>query len=277
MPTTDPFALAQQAAQRLATITRVDRHDVALVLGSGWAPAANQLGDTVMELHLSDLPGFPDAAVAGHSSAVRSIQVGDRRMLAFLGRVHAYEGHPIATVVHGVRMAVMAGCEVVVLTNAAGGLRDDMHVGQPVLISDHLNLTGRSPMTGAAPPEPYLSRFVDLTDLYSARLRRLAQSVEPGLTEGVYAALPGPHYETPSEIRMLRGLGADLVGMSTALEAIAAKHLGAQILAMSLVTNLAAGITGEKLDHTEVLAAGASAAQQMGNLLAEVARRLGQP
>ena len=277
MPTTDPFALAQQAAQRLATITRVDRHDVALVLGSGWAPAADRLGDTVMELHLSDLPGFPDAAVAGHSSAVRSIQVGDRRMLAFLGRVHAYEGHPIATVVHGVRMAVMAGCEVVVLTNAAGGLRDDMHVGQPVLISDHLNLTGRSPMTGAAPPEPYLSRFVDLTDLYSARLRRLAQSVEPGLTEGVYAALPGPHYETPSEIRMLRGLGADLVGMSTALEAIAAKHLGAQILAMSLVTNLAAGITGEKLDHTEVLAAGASAAQQMGNLLAEVARRLGQP
>jgi purine-nucleoside phosphorylase len=171
---------------------------------------------------------------------------------------------------------VLAGCGVVVLTNAAGALRDGMYVGQPVLISDHLNLTGRSPLTGAAPPDPLPSRFVDLTDLYSARLRRLAHSIAPGLSDGVYAALPGPHYETPSEIRMLRGLGADLVGMSTALEAIAARHLGAEILAMSLVTNLAAGITGEKLDHAEVLAAGAAAAQQMGTLLAEVVRRLGR-
>jgi len=112
-----------------------------------------------------------------------------------------------------------------------------------------------SPLTGAPPPEPFPSRFVDLTDLYSARLRRLAHSVDPSLTEGVYAALPGPHYETPAEIRMLRKLGADLVGMSTAMEAIAARHLGADVLAMSLVTNLAAGITGQKLDHAEVLAA----------------------
>jgi purine-nucleoside phosphorylase len=277
MATTDPFSLAVQAANRLAEITGVDTHDVALVLGSGWAPAADELGETVVELAMSDLPGFPDTTVAGQSSAVRSIAVGDRRMLAFLGRVHAYEGHPIATVVHGVRTAVIAGCQVVVLTNAAGGLHDGMYVGQPVLISDHLNLTGRSPLTGAAPPETFPSRFVDLTDLYSARLRRLAHSVEPALTEGVYAALPGPHYETPSEIRMLRGLGADLVGMSTALEAIAGRHLGAEILAMSLVTNLAAGITGQKLDHAEVLAAGAAAAQQMGSLLAEVVRRLGRP
>lgn len=277
MATTDPFTLAQQAAKRLADITGVERHDVALVLGSGWAPAADQLGETVVALQLPDLPGFPDAAVAGHSSEIRSIQVGDRRMLAFLGRVHAYEGHPVATVVHGVRTAVIAGCQVVVLTNAAGGLRDGMYVGQPVLISDHLNLTGRSPMTGAAPPAPYGPRFVDLTDLYSARLRRLAHSVEPALTHGVYAALPGPHYETPSEIRMLRGLGADLVGMSTAMEAIAARHLGAEILGVSLVTNLAAGITGEKLAHEEVLAAGAVAAQQMGTLLAEVVRRLSRP
>lgn len=277
MVTTDPFVLAQEAAVRLAEITGVARHDVALVLGSGWAPAADQLGAAVVELALSDLPGFPDAAVAGHSSAIRSIQVGDRRVLAFLGRVHAYEGHPVATVVHGVRTAAIAGCKVVVLTNAAGGLRDGMYVGQPVLISDHLNLTGRSPLTGAAPPEPFPSRFVDLTDLYSARLRRLAHSVEPALHEGVYAALPGPHYETPSEIRMLRTLGADLVGMSTAMEAIAARHLGAEILAMSLVTNLAAGITDHKLDHADVLAVAAAAAQQMGTLLAEVVRRLGRP
>jgi len=277
MPTTKPFALAQEAAGRLATITGVDIHDVALVLGSGWAPAADQLGETVVELALSDLPGFPDAAVAGHSSAIRSIQVGDQRMLAFLGRVHGYEGHPIPTVVHGVRTAVIAGAKVVVLTNAAGGLRDGMQVGQPVLINDHLNLTGRSPMTGGEPPQPFGPRFVDLTDLYSARLRRLAHSVDPTLTQGVYAALPGPHYETPGEIRMLRTLGADLVGMSTAMEAIAARHLGAEVLGMSLVTNLAAGITGEKLDHTEVLAAGAAAAQRMGTLLAEVVRRLGRP
>lgn len=276
MATTEPFALAQAAAGRLAEITGVDRHDVCLVLGSGWAPAADQLGETVVELQLCDLPGFPDAAVAGHSSAVRSIQVGDQRMLVFLGRVHGYEGHPVSTVVHGVRTAVIAGCKVVVLTNAAGGLRDGMHVGQPVLISDHLNLTGRSPMTGGEPPEPFGPRFVDLTDLYSARLRRLAHSVEPSLTHGVYAALPGPHYETSSEIRMLRTLGADLVGMSTAMEAIAARHLGAEILGMSLVTNLAAGITGAKLDHAEVLAAGAAAAQQMGALLAEVVLRLGR-
>jgi purine-nucleoside phosphorylase len=275
LATTDPFALAQDAAQTLAKITGVDQHDVALVLGSGWAPAAEQLGETVTELALRDLPGFPDAAVAGHSSAVRSIQVGDQRMLAFLGRVHGYEGHPVSTVVHGVRTAVLAGCRVVVLTNAAGALRDGMYVGQPVLIRDHLNLTGRSPLAGQAPPEPFPPRFVDLTDLYSARLRRLAHSVEPGLAEGVYAALPGPHYETPSEIRMLRTLGADLVGMSTAMEAIAARHLGAEILAMSLVTNLAAGITGEKLDHEEVLAAGAAAAQRMGVLLAEVVKKLG--
>lgn len=275
--TTDPFALAQEASGRLAAITGASRHDVALVLGSGWAPAADELGETVVELQLADLPGFPDAAVVGHSSAIRSIQVGDRRMLAFLGRVHGYEGHPVSTVVHAVRTAVISGCGVVVLTNAAGGLREGMYAGQPVLISDHINLTGRSPLTGAAPPEPFPSRFVDLTDLYSARLRRLAKSVEPGLHDGVYAALPGPHYETPGEVRMLRALGADLVGMSTAMEAIAARHLGAEILGVSLVTNLAAGMTGEKLDHAEVLEAGAAAAQQMGSLLAEVVRRLGHP
>ncbi|MEO6713726.1 MAG: purine-nucleoside phosphorylase [Mycobacteriales bacterium] len=277
MTATDPFELAQQAAQRLAEITGVPRHDVALVLGSGWAPAADELGDASVELQLSDLPGFPDAAVAGHSNAIRSIQVGDRRMLAFLGRVHGYEGHPVSTVVHAVRTAAIAGCDVVVLTNAAGGLRDGMYAGQPVLISDHINLTGRSPLTGPPPPAPFASRFVDLTDLYSARLRRLAKSVEPALTDGVYAAIAGPHYETPSEVRMLRGLGADLVGMSTALEAIAARHLGAEVLAMSLVTNLAAGMTSEKLNHEEVLQAGTAAAQQMGTLLAEVVRKLGRP
>jgi purine-nucleoside phosphorylase len=265
------YELAAEAAARLAAITGCERHDVALVLGSGWRPAADELGEVVAELHMTDLPGFPAAAVEGHSNAIRSIDAGGRRILAFLGRVHAYEGHDLSTVVHGVRTAALAGCRVVVLTNAAGGLRDDMYVGAPVLISDHLNLTGRSPMTGPS-PEPHGSRFVDLTDLYSERLRGLARAVQPDLLEGVYAALPGPHYETPAEIRMLRLLGADLVGMSTALEAIAARHLGAEVLGMSLVTNLAAGITGQKLDHAEVLDAGAAAAKRMGRLLAEVVR-----
>jgi len=192
------------------------------------------------------------------------------RLLVFLGRTHLYEGHPPATVVHGVRTAIAAGCRVVVLTNAAGGIRAGYRVGQPVLIRDHLNLTGRSPLTGPPPPPGYPPRFTDLTDAYSPRLRALARDTDPSLAEGVYAALPGPHYETPAEIAMLRTLGADLVGMSTVLEAIAARHLGAEVLAISLVTNLAAGLTDHGLDHGEVVAAGAAAASRMGALLASI-------
>ena len=156
------------------------------------------------------------------------------------------------------------------LTNAAGGIQDELRVGQPVLIRDHLNLTGRSPLTGPPPPAGYPGRFTDLTDLYAPRLRALARDADPGLAEGVYAALPGPHYETPAEISMLARLGADLVGMSTALEAIAARHLGAEVLAISLVSNLAAGLSGHGLDHAEVVAAGRAAAGRMGRLLASV-------
>jgi purine-nucleoside phosphorylase len=164
--------------------------------------------------------------------------------------------------VHPVRTACAAGAKVVVLTNAAGGLRPEYRVGQPVLISDHLNLTARSPLIGA--------QFVDLVDAYSPRLRALAHSVEESLAEGVYAALPGPHYETPAEIRMLRTLGADLVGMSTVHETIAARAAGAEVLGVSLVTNLAAGMTGEPLRHDEVLAAGRESARDLGDLLARI-------
>jgi purine-nucleoside phosphorylase len=167
-----------------------------------------------------------------------------------------------------VRTAVLAGCRAVVLTNAAGGIRPGLSVGQPVLISDHLNLTGKSPLTGPAPPSG--QRFVDLTDLYSPRLRALARDADPSLAEGVYAMLPGPHYETPAEITMLGRLGADLVGMSTALEAIAARHLGAEVLAISLVTNLAAGLAGHGLSHAEVVEAGQASASRMGALLAAI-------
>jgi purine-nucleoside phosphorylase len=223
---------------------------------------------------LADLGGFPPPTVPGHAAAVRSIDAGGLRVLVFLGRTHLYEGHPVATVVHGVRTAVAAGCKVIVLTNAAGGIREGLAVGEPVLVSDHLNLTGRSPLTGAPPPPGYASRFTDLTDLYSERLRVLARSAEAGLAEGVYAALPGPHFETPAEIRVLRTLGADLVGMSTVLEAIAARHLGAEVMAISLVSNLAAGMTGEPLDHLEVVAAGKAAAARIGGLLSGILPRV---
>ena len=267
----DPYQAARASAARLAELTRVPRHDVAVVLGSGWAPAADALGFADAEVPLSDLGGFPPPTVGGHSPVVRSVRAGPGRALVFLGRVHLYEGHDPATVVHGVRTAVAAGCQVVVLTNAAGGIKEGYQVGQPVLIRDHLNLTGRSPLGGPPPPDGYPARFTDLTDLYSARLRTLADEADEsgeGLAQGVYAALPGPHYETPAEIRMLRTLGADLVGMSTVLEAIAARHLGAEVLAISLVSNLAAGLAPHGLDHLEVVAAGKAAAGRMGSLLA---------
>ena len=164
------------------------------------------------------------------------------------------------------KSAIAAGCRIVVLTNGCGGIRADFTPGQPVLINDHINLTATSPLRGAT--------FVDLTDLYSERLRITARAVEPALAEGVYVQLPGPHYETPAEIRMLRTMGADLVGMSTALEAIAAREGGAEVLGISLVTNLAAGISGQPLDHAEVLATGRDSAARMGTLLRQLVELL---
>jgi purine-nucleoside phosphorylase len=268
--TGDAFALAGASAARLARLTGAGSHEVAVVLGSGWAPAADALGPPLADVPVTELGGFPPPTVPGHAGTVRSVAIGGRRVLVFLGRAHLYEGHSPAAVVHGVRTAAAAGCQVVVLTNAAGGIRADYRAGQPVLISDHLNLTGRSPLAGPPPPAGYPSRFTDLTGAYSARLRGLARAADPGLAEGVYAALPGPHYETPAEIAMLRGLGADLVGMSTVLEAIAARHLGLEVLGISLVSNLAAGLAPGGLDHAEVVAAGAAAASDMGALLARL-------
>jgi purine-nucleoside phosphorylase len=267
----DPFAAAAASAAALADRTGQPRHDIAVVLGSGWAPAAAALGAPVAEVPLTELGGFPEPAVAGHVAAVRSVRIGTAHVLVFLGRVHLYEGHSPAAVVHGVRTAIAAGCTTVVLTNAAGGIRAGLRPGQPVLISDQLNLTGSSPLaglpTGAAPGQPL---FADMTSVYSRRLRAAARAKHPELAEGVYAALLGPQYETPAEIRMLAAAGADLVGMSTALEAIAARHLGAEVLGLSLVTNVAAGLSEQKLDHQDVLAAGRDAAAALGVLLASI-------
>lgn len=263
---TDPHTSGQAAATAIADRTGVDEHDVAVVLGSGWAPAVAELGDPVGVVDMADLPGFTPPTAAGHGGQVLSVRIGNHRVLVLVGRIHAYEGHDLAHVVHPVRTAVATGVRTVVLTNAAGGLRPEYTVGQPVLISDHLNLTARSPLVGP--------QFVDLVDAYSPRLRAVAREFDPSLAEGVYAGLPGPHYETPAEIRMLRTLGADLVGMSTVHETIAARAAGAEVLAVSLVTNLAAGMTGEPLSHAEVLQAGRESATRMGALLASVIARL---
>jgi purine-nucleoside phosphorylase len=242
-------------------------HAIAVVLGSGWAAAADVIGAPDAVVKMADLPGFATPRALGHGGEIRSVTVAGTKVLVLLGRSHAYEGHDLSTVVHPVRTACAAGARTIVLTNAAGGLREGMAVGQPVLINDHLNLTARSPLVGA--------HFVDLVDAYSPRLRALAQQIDPSLEEGVYAGLPGPHFETPAEIRMLRTLGADLVGMSTVHETIAARAEGAEVLGISLVTNLAAGMTGEHLSHQEVLEAGRASAQRMGELLRELVARIG--
>ncbi|MBG0827944.1 purine-nucleoside phosphorylase [Planomonospora sp. ID67723] len=264
----DPYALATDAATALRSATGVDSFDVALVMGSGWVPAADAIGETVAEIPVTDLPGFTPAAVAGHAGRIRAVRTATgANALIFLGRTHLYEGRGVEPVVHGVRTAIKAGVRTVVLTNAAGGLRPEtQRVGEAILISDHINLTGSNPLSGAT--------FIDLTEVYSRRLRTLVREVEPGMAEGVYIAFRGPTYETPAEIQMCRTLGGDMVGMSTVLEAIAAREGGAEVLGISLVTNPGAGLVGEPLNHQEVLEVGRATATRMGDLLAKVVGKL---
>ena len=266
----DPLKAAEQAASEIAKRTGVLSHDIALVMGSGWVDAVSVLGSPDFECDADEITGFLPPAVEGHSGKIRSysIKSGDKILhaLVFLGRTHLYEGKGIEPVVHGVRTAVKAGCKVVILTNACGGINTTYSVGQPVLIRDHISLTATSPLIGA--------HFVDLTDLYSKRIRAIVKAADNSLVEGVYVHWRGPTYETPAEILMMRTMGADLVGMSTVPEAIAAHALGAEVLGISLVTNAAAGVTGEKLNHEEVIAAGKAAATRMGTLLKEVIPKL---
>jgi purine-nucleoside phosphorylase len=262
-PGNDPFGIAEQAAAQIAELTGVDRHDVGLTLGSGWGTAADLIGETTAVIPAADVVGFSSPALAGHSGTLRSILLpGGTRALVIGARTHFYEGHGIRRVVHSVRTAAATGAKVMVLTNGAGGIRESWKPGTPVLISDHINLTGASPLEGAT--------FVDLTDLYSARLRALARSIAPDLDEGVYCQFPGPHYETPAEVRMAKIIGGDIVGMSTALEAIAAREAGMEVLGMSLITNLAAGIQATPLSHAEVIEAGRTAEPVITALLARI-------
>jgi purine-nucleoside phosphorylase len=253
---------AHQAADSLRRATGIDSFDIGVVLGRGWVPAVDRIGTTVAELSVTDLPYFSPPAVEGHAGKVRAVDADGTRVLVFLGRTHLYEERGVDAVTHGVRTAAAAGCGTLVLTNGCGGLDPSWTPGTPVLIRDHINLTGASPLHGA--------HFVDLTNVYSPRLRELCRSIEPDLAEGVYAQFHGPMYETPAEIDMVRAIGGTLVGMSTALEAIVARSLGMEILGLSLVTNLAAGMTGQPLNHEEVLEAGRAAATRMGDLLHRV-------
>jgi len=267
---TDPIGTAEIAAAEIAERTGVPKHQIALVMGSGWVDAVHAFGRPITELLSEEIPGFLPPSVPGQSGKIRSYELagksGPIRALVFLGRTHLYEGKGIEPVVHGVRTAVKAGCKIVILTNASGGINKNYRVGQPVLIRDHIALTATSPLIGAD--------FVDLTDLYSKRIRAIVKNEDDSLEEGVYVHWRGPAYETPAEIIMMRTMGADLVGMSTVPEAIAAHALGAEVLGISLVTNPAAGVTGEKLHHEEVIAAGKAAAGRMGALLSSVIPKL---
>ncbi|MGB3185951.1 MAG: purine-nucleoside phosphorylase [Ornithinimicrobium sp.] len=267
-PNADPFHIARSAARVIAERTAVPQHDIALVLGSGWGGAADLIGERTASIDNADVPGFSAAAVAGHHGTISSILIegSGRRALVFGTRTHFYEGRGVRAVVHGVRTAAAAGCRTMVLTNGCGGLQPQWAPGTPVLIRDHLNLTAASPIEGA--------NFVDLTDLYTPRLRELACEVDPALHEGVYAQFRGPHYETPAEVMMAKTMGADLVGMSTTLEAIAARQAGMDVLGISLVTNAAAGISEVPLSHQEVIEAGQAAAGRCSSLLADIVRRI---
>jgi purine-nucleoside phosphorylase len=265
--TADPFAVAAEAAAQIAEKTGVDRHDIALTLGSGWGHAADLIGETTATIPATEIIGFSRPALVGHVGTLRSIALpGGKHALVIGARTHYYEGHGVRRVVHSVRTAAATGAQTMVLTNGAGGIKSSWTPGTPVLISDHINLTGASPLEGAT--------FIDLTDLYSSRLRGIARSVDPSLDEGVYCQFRGPQYETPAEVQMAKIIGGHIVGMSTALEAIAARQAGMEVLGMSLITNLAAGIQSTPLSHEEVLAAGRNAEPVISALLARIVEAL---
>lgn len=266
-PTQNPAEIAKQAAFEIAVATGIGHHDIALTLGSGWGKVVDLVGKTTEEIPAEEITGFSASGIAGHLGTIRSVLLtNSKRALVIGARTHVYEGHGVRRVVHSVRTAAAAGASSMILTNGVGGIRSAWKPGTPVLVKDHLNLTGVTPIEGA--------NFLDMTEVYSARLREIAHSVDPSLGEGVLAQVPGPQYETPAEVQMLRGLGADMVGMSIALEAIAARQAGMDVLGISLITNQAAGISGHPLSHAEVLETGKAAEHKVSALLAQIMERI---
>jgi purine-nucleoside phosphorylase len=227
----------------------------AIVLGSGLGDFAGSLDDAV-SLAYGDLPHWPQSTVAGHAGRLVVGTCGGHRIAALAGRSHLYEGHDPGTVTFAVRVLGVLGIKALILTNAAGGVNTGFSQGALMLIDDHINLTGQNPLVGAN-DERLGPRFPDMSSVYSPRLRRIAeeagQACGVALTHGVYAALLGPSYETPAEIRYLRTIGADAVGMSTVPEAIVARHMGIEVLGISCITNMAAGVLPQPLDHAEVM------------------------
>lgn len=244
---------------------------VGVILGSGMSDIARGLADS-LTIPFGDIEGFPSTGVQGHRG---ELFMGPG-VAVMAGRFHYYEGHDMDTVALPVLTLRELGVHTLLLTNAAGGIHHSCQPGDLVLISDHINLQGSNPLMG-----PHVEgagpRFPDMSSVYDPSLRSLARTLDPQLREGVYAALSGPCYETPAEIRMLRAMGADLVGMSTVPEAIMASALGMRILGISLVTNPAAGLGSAKLDHQEVLAAGKSAETRLGSLLGGLRDQLLSP
>lgn len=263
----NPFAQAELAAKAVASKTGNSHHDICITLGSGWAKTADLLGSTQTILSAQEVPGFSPSGVPGHTGTIRSVALPNGKLALVIGaRTHLYENKGVWPVVHSVRTGAACGAKVMILTNGAGGIKKAWSPGQPVLISDHINLTANSPLEGAT--------FIDLTDLYSRRLRNLAKKVDPTLDEGVYVQFRGPHYETPAEVQMAKAMGGQIVGMSTALEAIAAREAGMEVLGLSLITNLAAGISPHPLSHQEVIDSGKAAEPVISKLLADIAQSL---
>ncbi len=242
---------------------------VAVVLGSGLGAFADELDDR-HEIHYAQIPGWPQSTAIGHAGKLVFGRVQQTPIVVMSGRAHLYEGHSMDKVVFGVRALGRLGIKAFIFTNAAGGINLAYQQGNLVLVSDHINLQGTNPLLGAN-DDSLGPRFPDMTDAYDAEFRRRAvgagQRLGIELPEGVYAGLLGPSYETPAEIRYLRAIGADLVGMSTVPEVIAARHMGIRCMAISCVTNMAAGVSNQKLDHEEVLAVGRSTRGLMASLL----------
>jgi purine-nucleoside phosphorylase len=259
----DPREAAAQAAERIRALTGVDRHAVVVVLGSGWGLAVGAFGPARVEVAMTDVPGFVAPTAEGHRGTIASYDVGGVPVLVLAGRTHLYEGLGLRPVVHGIRTAAATGCSVALLTNANGSLRADLEIGQAVLVRDHLNLTGTSPIEGA--------HFVDLTDCWSARLRTLARESDPSLVEATYAWLPGPHYETLAEAEWVRRIGGEVLGMSTVPEAVAGRECGLEVLGLSTVTAVEGQDSG--IDPSEVVAVAERTAGRMGPLLADLVNR----
>lgn len=252
---------------------------IALVLGSGLGGFADQLTDTVA-IPYAEIPHFPRSTVEGHSGRLVLGSFAGIPLAVMQGRVHGYEGYTPQQVVFPTRVLARLGITTLLVTNAAGAIRADLSPGELVLITDHINFTGVNPLAGANDSR-FGPRFFDMSDAYARRLRLLAQQAADAaqlpLPEGVYLAVPGPSFETPAEIRAFRTLGADLVGMSTVHEVIAACHLGMEVLGLSCVTNIAAGMLDQPIDHTEVVAIGARVQQRLARLLAALIPMLTQP